>query len=166
VRASDIPAFLSAGLVKEDAMRWVHFPLRDRLEMTTVMVALYGLILAILSVLLRPSLAPRVIGVMMALSYVYGMLHPWIPGRDGLGKGAALALATVFGLWVWSAGWGHLGVADLVSWSLGLGFLAFFVGAEYQGMSPRMRGEQANWTILGAVGVVVLVAYGLIRLLG
>jgi hypothetical protein len=53
----------------------------------------------------------------------------------------------------------------LFTWSLGLGFLAFFIGAEYQGMSPLLRGEQANWSILGLVGLVTLALYGGGRLL-
>jgi hypothetical protein len=47
---------------------------------------------------------------------------------------------------------------------LGLGFLAFFIGGEFQGMSPLMRGEQANWTIEGLVGLGTLAAYGASRL--
>jgi hypothetical protein len=57
-----------------------------------------------------------------------------------------------------------LTMKDLFNWSLGLGFLAFFIGAEFQGMSPLMRGEQANWTIEGIVGLGVLIAYALGRL--
>lgn len=34
MRADDIPAYLDAHRKKSDAMRWVSFPLKDRLEMT------------------------------------------------------------------------------------------------------------------------------------
>ena len=47
----------------------------------------------------------------------------------------------------------------MFGWTLGLGFLAFFVGSEFQGMCPRMRGEQANWLIEGAAGILVLGVY-------
>jgi hypothetical protein len=104
-------------------------------------------------------------GLMISISYFYGIFLPWIPGRDGLGKGAVLALLTLVGLWAWSLGWGQLEPASLFGWSLGLGFLAFFVGAEFQGMSPLMRGEQANWSVEGLVGGATLLVYAAGRLL-
>jgi hypothetical protein len=102
---------------------------------------------------------------MALLGYSYGVFLPWLPGRDGLGKGVALALLTLIGLWAWSFGWGRLASTSLFNWSLGLGFFAFFIGAEFQGMSPTMRGEQANWTIESLIGLAALVVYGVSQLL-
>jgi hypothetical protein len=96
---------------------------------------------------------------------VYGVFQPWLLGRDGLKKGIGLAALTLLGLGAWSWGWGQLSPAALFNWSLGLGVLAFFIGAEFQGMSPLMRGEQANWTIEGLVGLAVLAIYGAGQLL-
>ncbi|MBN1992971.1 MAG: methyltransferase domain-containing protein [Anaerolineae bacterium] len=160
VRAQDIPAYLRAGRKKSETMRHVQFPLKDRLEMTTVMLALYGLVFAVLCLIFWRPYTPVLLGIMAGLSYFYGIFLPWLPGRDGLGKGITLAGLTLLGLWVWSLGWGHLSPAPLFNWSLGLGFLAFFIGGEYQGMSPLMRGEQANWSIEGLVGLATLAAYG------
>ncbi|MFN2151590.1 MAG: hypothetical protein ACK2T5_08345, partial [Anaerolineales bacterium] len=87
-----------------------------------------------------------------------------IPGRDGLVKGITLTAVTLAGLWIWSFGWGHLASQALLHWSLGLGYLAFFIGGEFQGMSPLMRGEQENWTIEGLVGLGTLAVYGASRL--
>ena len=42
--------------------------------------------------------------------------------------------------------------------------MAFFIGGEYQGMSPQMRGEQSNWNIEGLVGISLLIFYGVSRL--
>ena len=70
---------------------------------------------------------------------------------------------TLVGLWAWSFGWGHLAWGPLLNWSLGLGFLSFFIGSEFQGMSPLMRGEQANWTLEGLVGLGTLIVYALLR---
>jgi ubiquinone/menaquinone biosynthesis C-methylase UbiE len=165
IRAGDIPAYLAAGRTKTEAMRHVQFPLKTRLEMTTVMLVLYGLILALLGLIFWRSSTLLILGVMAVISYFYGVFLPWLPGRDGLGKGVTLAVLTLLGLWMWSFGWGHLSLVPLFNWSLGLGFLAFFVGGEFQGMSPLMRGEQANWTIEGLVGLAVLVVYGAGRLL-
>jgi 2-polyprenyl-3-methyl-5-hydroxy-6-metoxy-1,4-benzoquinol methylase len=165
VRARDIPAYLQAGRKKSAPMHQVQFPLRDRLEMTTVMLFLYAFLLLIPILIFWRPYAFLIYGLMIAISYFYGIFLPWIPGRDGLGKGAVLALLTLVGLWAWSLGWGHLEPASLFGWSLGLGFLAFFVGAEFQGMSPLMRGEQANWSVEGLVGLATLATYAAGRFL-
>ncbi|MEJ2352875.1 MAG: hypothetical protein P8Y03_24065 [Anaerolineales bacterium] len=81
-----------------------------------------------------------------------------------LGIACALSILTLIGLWAWSFGSGHFAAQSLLHWSLGLGYLAFFIGAEFQGMSPLMRGEQANWNIEGLVGVSALIIYGVSRL--
>jgi ubiquinone/menaquinone biosynthesis C-methylase UbiE len=165
IRARDVPAYLNAGSKKTDEMRHVQFPLKARLEMTTVVLFLYGIGMAILALIFWRSYTLLLLGLMALLSYIYGIFLPWIPGRDGLAKGAALAALTLVGLLGWSLGWGHLDARALLYWSLGLGYLAFFIGGEFQGMSPRMRGEQGNWGIEGAVGVGVMVIYGISRLL-
>jgi ubiquinone/menaquinone biosynthesis C-methylase UbiE len=164
VRARDIPAYLAAGRKKDETMRHVQFPLKDRLEMTTVMLVLYGIIFTISCLIFWRPYTLTLLGIMAGLSYFYGLFLPWLPGRDGLGKGVTLTALTLLGLWAWSFGWGHLPPASLFNWSLGLGFLAFFIGGEFQGMSPLMRGEQANWSIEGMVGLGTLVAYGAGRL--
>jgi hypothetical protein len=146
-------------------MRYVQFRLKDRLEMTTVMLVLYGIIFIILCLIFWRPYTLTLLGIMAGLSYFYGIFLPWLPGRDGLGKGVTLTVLTLLGLWTWSFGWGHLPPVSLFNWSLGLGFLAFFVGGEFQGMSPLMRGEQANWNIEGLVGLGTLLAYGAGRLI-
>ncbi len=165
VRARDIPAYLQTGRKKSAPMHQVQFPLRDRLEMTTVMLFLYALLILIPILIFWQPYAFLIYGLLASISYFYGIFLPWIPGRDGLGKGAVLALLTLLGLWAWSLGWGNLEPASLFGWSLGLGFLAFFVGAEFQGMSPLMRGEQANWSVEGLVGLATLLTYAAGRLL-
>lgn len=165
VRARDIPAYLQSGRQKSGPMHQVAFPLRDRLEMTTVMLFLYAFLLLIPVLIFWRSSAFLIYGFLIAVSYFYGIFLPWIPGRDGLSKGAVLALLSLVSLWSWSFVWGDLEPASLFGWSLGLGFLAFFVGAEFQGMSPLMRGEQANWSVEGLVGLATLLAYAAGRLL-
>ncbi len=165
VRASDIPAYLKAGRKKNEAMRHAEFPLKARLEMTTVTLIFYAILLIIPFLIFWRPYALLLLGLTAAMAYFYGIFLPWIPGRDGPVKGGVLTALTLAGLVIWSLGWDHLSVTALVNWSLGLGFLAFFVGAEFQGMSPLMRGEQGNWTIEGIVGLGVLIAYGAARLL-
>ena len=158
-RAEDIPAYLFSKRKKTEAMRQVRFPLGDRLEMTTVMLALYGLLLLIPFLIFWPSHLWLLLGITGVLSYFYGIFLPWIPGRDGLEKGVSLSLLALIAFWTYAFGWGSFSLESLFGWSLGLGFLAFFVGAEFQGMSPQMRGEQANWLIEGAAGIIVLLIY-------
>ncbi len=163
IRAEDIPAYLAAGRKKTAEMRHVQFKLKSRLEMTTVMVTFYGIVFALLALIFwRPYLL-LLLGLMVLISYFYGAFLPWIPGRDGPAKGLVLSAITLVGLLVWSFGWGHLALGPLLNWSLGLGFLAFFIGSEFQGMSPLMRGEQANWTLEGLVGLGTLLVYALLR---
>jgi ubiquinone/menaquinone biosynthesis C-methylase UbiE len=165
VRASDIPAYLAAGRKKSQSMRHVRFPLKDRLEMSTAINIFYGIILAVVGLIFWRPHTPTVLAAMAVLGYVYGIFQPWLPGRDGLEKGVGLAVITLLGLWSWAWGWGVVSPAALFNWSLGLGLLAFLIGAEFQGMSPLMRGEQANWTIESLVGLAVLAIYGAGRLL-
>ncbi len=50
--------------------------------------------------------------------------------------------------------WDALPWPRILNWSLGLIGLSVFTAAELQGMSPLMRGEQANWgweLIIGAL---------------
>ena len=165
VRASDVPAYLENGLKKTDEMRHVRFLLRDRLEMTSVMVFFYGFFAILLGLLFWREAVWAVLAVMIVISFVYGLFHPWIPGKDGLEKGISLAALSLLALWSWSFVWGNLPTENLFNWSLALGYLSFFIGAEYQGMSPLLRGEQSNWAIEGLVGIGALLAYGVGRLL-
>jgi 2-polyprenyl-3-methyl-5-hydroxy-6-metoxy-1,4-benzoquinol methylase len=158
-RASDIPAYLMAGRKKTDTMRRVMFPLKNRMEMVTTYIFIYGVGIVLLSLIFWRPYLWLITGIMLLLSYLYGIFLPWIPGRDGIGKGISLVVLTLAGLWGWSYGWGHLAVESLINWSLGLGFLAFFVGAEFQGISPLMRAEQSNMAIEAPVGLATLVAY-------
>ncbi len=165
VRAGDIPLYLSTGRKKTDAMRHVLFPLKDRLEMTTAVLFFYAAILGVAGALFWRPYALTVLALTALISYVYGVFLPWLPGRDGLAKGITLAGLTLLGLWGWSYGWGQLPPLALFNWSLGLGLLAFLVGGEFQGMSPLMRGEQANWSLMSLAGLATLAVYGAGRLL-
>jgi 2-polyprenyl-3-methyl-5-hydroxy-6-metoxy-1,4-benzoquinol methylase len=166
-KATDIPAYLAAKRKKTDAMRWVRFPLKDRLEMVTVTMGFYGLLI-LLPVLIfwRHMFWPVTIS-MVGLSYFYAVLHPWLPGRDGLYKSIPLALIALTGLFIYTTLWHPLPAINLFHWMVGLTGLSVFTGAELQGMSPLMRGEQANWgweaiiaLVLGAIYWLVPMALG------
>jgi len=158
VRAEDIPAFLAARRKKTDAMRWVRFPLKDRLEMVTVTLGFYGLLILLPVLLFWRHLFWPVTASLVSLSYFYAIVHPWLPGRDGLLKSIPLTLITLAGLFAYTTIWNPLPATRLFNWAVGLTGLSVFIAAELQGMSPLMRGEQANW----GWEVVIGVALGLI----
>jgi len=68
VRAEDLPAYLEAGGEKTDAMRRVHFPLRDRLEMAAAWAVPASLVLAAGALLFRPAFAAPLVGLCAGLS--------------------------------------------------------------------------------------------------
>ncbi|MFQ6101323.1 MAG: corrinoid protein-associated methyltransferase CpaM [Anaerolineae bacterium] len=158
-RARDIPAYLAAGRRKSDAMRWLTFPLRERIEMALVTLGFYGLLILVpLAIFWRVMFWP-VTAALLGLSLFYAVVLPWLPGRDGLAKSVPLAALALAGLAIYSALGGHLPPRRLFNWTVGLVGLAVFTGAELQGMSPLMRGEQANWVWEGVIGTVLLAVY-------
>jgi hypothetical protein len=162
VRAEDVPAYLFAGREKTDEMRRVAFPLRRRLEMVTVTLGFYGLlILPPVFALWRHLLWP-VAASLVALSYFHATVLPWLPGRDGLAKSLPLALITLAGYGAYRAAWAPAPPATTFRWAVGLVALSVLVAAEFQGMSPRMRGEQANWYWEAVIGAALAAAFALV----
>jgi ubiquinone/menaquinone biosynthesis C-methylase UbiE len=163
-KARDIPAYLAARRKKTDAMRWVRFPLKDRLEMVTVTLGFYAvLILVPVFVFWRPMFWPVTFSL-LGLSYFYTIVHPWLPGRDGLFKSIPLSLLALAGLFIYTIFWHPLPPVNLFHWMVGLTGLSVFTGAELQGMSPLMRGEQANWGWEAIIAVALGAIYWLVPL--
>ncbi|NOX62253.1 MAG: methyltransferase domain-containing protein [Chloroflexi bacterium] len=164
VRAEDIPAYLAAGRKKTDAMRWVRFPLKDRLEMVTVTLGFYGLLILLpLLIFWRAMFWPVTLSL-VGLSYFYAIALPRLPGRDGLYKSIPLAGFALAGFALYTVFWNPLPPLDLFRWALILTGLSVFTGAELQGMSPLMRGEQANWGWEALIGATLLAIYWLVPL--
>jgi hypothetical protein len=161
VRAEQIPAYLSAKRQKNTAMRWVKFPLKDRLEMVTVTLGFYGLLILLPVALFWRALFWPVTASLVGLSYFYAVVHPWLPGRDGLWKSIPLALIALVGLFAYTALWNPLPTVRLFRWVIGLTWLSVFTAAEMQGMSPLMRGEQANWGWEAVISVALALVYWL-----
>ena len=159
LQARDIPAYLTAGRKKTDAMRWVTFPLRDRLEMVTVTLGFYALLILLPLLIFWPHLFWLVTAALLGLSYFYAIVHPWLPGRDGLQKGIPLTLIALLGLGVYSVVVQPLPPSQLFNWTIALFALSVFTAGELQGMSPLMRGEQANWGWEAAVGLLLVAVY-------
>jgi len=163
-KASDIPEYLDSKRKKTDAMRWVRFPLQDRLEMVTVTLGFYALLILLpVFIFWRPLFWPITFSL-LGLSYFYAVVHPWLPGRDGLYKSIPLTLIALAGLFVYTTLWHPLPAVNLFHWVVGLTGLSVFSGAELQGMSPLMRGEQANWGWEAVIGLILGTAYWLVPL--
>ncbi len=162
VRAIDLPAYIQTGRKKSDDMRHVRFPLRDRLEMLAATMGFYGLMILVPVALIWPSSFWPLLVAMLGLSLFYAITHPWLPGHDGLAKSVPLALIALAGMLIYSWRVDSMALADIFNRLVGLTGLSVFVGAELQGMSPRMRGEQANWGWEAIIAVVLLLAYWLI----
>ena len=163
-RADDIPAYLASKCKKTDEMRLVKFPLKDRLEMATVTMGFYGLLILLPVFIFWRRIFLPVSFSMFGLSYFYAIVHPWLPGRDGLYKSIPLTIISLTGLFAYSALFNPLQAQQLFHWIVGLTGLSVFTAAELQGMSPLMRGEQANWGWEAVIGLVLGAIYWLVPL--
>ncbi len=158
IRAIDLPDYLGRGCEKTDQMRTIDFPWKDRLEMVSATLGLYSLMILIPVAILWGHLFWSVLIALLGLSYFYALALPLIPGRDGLQKSVPLALIALVGMLIYSFLMGDLIPEPLFRRGVGVVALSVFVAAEMQGMSPLMRGEQANW---GWEAVIALVLGGL-----
>jgi ubiquinone/menaquinone biosynthesis C-methylase UbiE len=163
-RAVDVPAYLVGKRKKTDEMRWVKFPLKDRLEMVTVTMGFYGLLILLPVLIFWRNLFWPITFSMVGLSYFYAMVHPWLPGRDGLYKSIPLTIISLAGLFAYSTLVHPLPAQQFFHWMIGLTGLSVFSAAELQGMSPLMRGEQANWGWEAVIGVTLGAIYWLVPL--
>jgi len=162
VRAEDIPDYVVSGGVKTDAMRWVQFPIKDRLEMVTVTLGFYSLLILLPIAIFWRTLFWPILVSLVGLSYFYAVVLPWLPGRDGLAKSVPLTLISLVGLLVYIVFWDPLLGQHIFNWVLGLTALSVFTAAELQGMSPLMRGEQGNWGWEAVIGAALGLTYWLV----
>jgi len=162
VRAEDIPDYVVSGGVKTDAMRWVQFPIKDRLEMVTVTLGFYSLLILLPVAIFWRTLFWPILLSLVGLSYFYAVVLPWLPGRDGLAKSVPLTLISLVGLLVYIVFWDPLLGQHIFNWVLGLTALSVFTAAELQGMSPLMRGEQGNWGWEAVIGAALGLTYWLV----
>jgi SAM-dependent methyltransferase len=164
VKAEDIPPYLAAKGKKTDALRWVRFPLKDRLEMVTVTLGFYGLLILLPVLIFWRHMFLPIAASLLGLSYFYAIVHVWLPGRDGLSKSISLCVIALAGLFATAFTWCPMPPLSLFHWSVGLIGLSVFTAAELQGMSPLMRGEQANWGYELIIGALLAAIYWLVPL--
>jgi hypothetical protein len=139
VYSKDIPAYLAAGQQKDNGTRWVQFPLKTRLEMAIVMWGFWGLVIGLALLLVNRSVFWIGLGSALFYYLLTGAFFPWLPGRDGFRKGvflAILSMTVVLAAGPWLGGWDTLRTLNT---ALGVGALALFAAADYQGGTPHMR---------------------------
>ena len=164
IRADDIPAYLAGRRKKLDEMRRIKFPLKDRLEMVTVTLGFYSLLLLLPVFIFWRSMFWPVTFSLLGLSYFFAFVLPWLPGHDGLYKSIPLTIILLTGLFIYTSFWNPMPIQQLFHWLIGLTGLSVFISAEFQGMSPLMRGEQANWSREAIIGLVLGAIYWLVPL--
>ena len=164
IRADDIPTYLAGRRKKSDEMRWIKFPLKDRLEMVTVTLGFYSLLLLLPVFTFWRSMFWPVTFSLLGISYFYAIVLSWLPGHDGLYKSIPLTIISLAGLFVYTSLWNPMPVQQLFHWIVGLTGLSVFTSAEFQGMSPLMRGEQANWGRETIIGLALGAIYWLVPL--
>ena len=165
VFARDIPAYLEGGRKKTDAIRWVSFPIKDRLEMLSVTLGFYGLLILIPVAIFWRDGFWAVMMALVGLGLFYAITLPWLPGRDGLEKSIPLTIIALLGMLIYTVLLDPVPAADVFNRILGITALSVFTAAELQGMSPLMRGEQANWIPEALVGSVLIASYFLVPIL-
>jgi ubiquinone/menaquinone biosynthesis C-methylase UbiE len=155
IRAGDISTYLENGFKKTDGMRTVVFPILDRLEMVSATLGLYGLMIMVPVLVFWRHFFWPVLIALLGLSYFFALALPLIPGKDGLVKSIPLAIIATAGMIAYTSLTGSMDPLLLFRRGVGMVALSVFVAAEMQGMSPLMRGEQANWGWEVVIAVVL-----------
>lgn len=189
VRATDLPAYLDAGMKATPEMRRVTFPALERAKLTGVELSmLWGkegaigaavLVTAIVAAtLLRPEFVlPLVMlgaGIVLGLvggAVVTPVLLPWLPGRAFSAKGAiagVLVLLPALG-WLIAAGstplwvWGVLAAGAAVASFMAMNFTGSSTYTSPSGVEKEMR-RAIPFQLAGAVGGLVAFVVGLVMI--
>lgn len=156
VRASDIPAFLEAGMQATGEMRRVSFDLAERAVLIPVEIvtsAKYALPAALFFFLLpgiggggyslsrAASVGTFSVGVFF-WAFIGGavlapLFLPWLPGRSFSFKGAFLGviLSGIYALFAWGVPGSYLHLATMVSWLLVIPAVTSFLSMNFTGSS-------------------------------
>ena len=156
VHASDVPAFLAAGFKSSD-MRFVRFPLWDRLALVPVELVQWAknvLIVAFCLLLLAGlgsdeysldrvmsvgvASAVLLLAIVMAAVVLGPALLPWLPGRAFSSKGLCLGCGMLLVMpWAWLiVPTGVLSSLDLAAWCIAIPAAASFITMNFTGATP------------------------------
>jgi len=188
VRASDLKAFLSAGMVATEAMRTVTFSVFDRLALTPmeVVATLKPLLIAlgVLFVLNAVGLGHygridliALLGAILAGCVVTPILLPWIPGRAFSFKGFLLGLVWAVAMnalqgfpaapgYGWLKAIAYFLVIPAVSAFCAMNFTGSSTYTSLSGVDKEMRIVLPATLLSAAAGVVLLLVNDFIRVFG
>jgi ubiquinone/menaquinone biosynthesis C-methylase UbiE len=157
--AEDIPAYLERGQRKTDEMRLVRFPLLARLEMAIAIWQLWAVLLAVVLAIVRPTLLLPALLLFLGMMLFQGAVWPLWPTRNGFLQGIGLAIISVAAWTGWSA-IVYLSPRSFFNWSLALAATGLFVGSDFQGAVPFMRGGEVEhlWKLV-PIGLLLLALY-------
>jgi hypothetical protein len=155
VRAADLPAFIAAGCVADDAMRQVTFSMGDRMVLVPVEMALarkplqWTLLVAFLLSGIGPwffsfsmawdrgllAAAASAAGILAGCVAV-PLLLPWIPGRAFAFKGALAGLFTGFVVVILAAASPYVSLLSTVSLLTLAMTVASYLAMNFTGTTP------------------------------
>lgn len=174
VRASDIKAFINAGMRADEEMRTVTFPLKERLKLTPVDFFYGGYYMLLVPALffILSGLSPHGFSVNLAVNqgwkaivnlfsgYFTGCLLtpallPWIPLRRFALKGLLLGL--LISLILLFSGMLGTNILEIGSWVLMISGLSSFMAMNFTGSSTftSLSGVQKEMKILFPVQMVL-----------
>jgi hypothetical protein len=188
VRACDLKAFLSAGMVATEDMRTVKFPIFDRLVLTPMevvaalkpMVIVFGILFTLNVIGLghygRVDFV-ALLGAIVAGSVVTPVLLPWIPGRAFSVKGGLIGLIWAITVNVWQGfphtpdyGWLKAVAYFLVIPALSAFYAMNFTGSStytsLSGVDKEMKIALPAMLLSTGVGVVMFLVNDFIRAFG
>jgi hypothetical protein len=153
VQASDLPAFLDAGLKATPAMRTKDFPAAERLVLVPVeMVSAFKIGIIALALLFLFSLALSMASFATAFSYGFNallalllgiiagaflmpLLLPWLPGRSFSVKGLLTGAAGAALFFVLRGNGAHAGTLEISAWLLMIPALSTYLAMNFTGSS-------------------------------
>lgn len=188
VRASDIPAFLAAGMQATPKMRTVKFTTWDRLVLTPMeLVAAIkpsAIALGILFILNAVGLGHyglvdlyALLGALFAGCVLTPVLLPWIPGRAFAFKGALLGLLWAAGVnlihgfpampeYGWMKAAAFMLILPALSAFCAMNFTGSSTYTSLSGVDKEMKIALPAMLISGGVGIVLMLVGDFIRVFG
>jgi NAD-dependent dihydropyrimidine dehydrogenase PreA subunit len=142
--ATDIPAYIKAGLGKTDEMRRAKFPLVARLEMAVMWAGLLSAVavipLAIVNWRMLPGALAMIWGFALFLFVFFDQVLRFVPGPVGLVKTLVLGLLGAGGVVAYGLTIGDWSTGSIIGWSLAILGVAVILGFDLDGTSPLQAG--------------------------
>ena len=113
-------------------MKRVDWGLAKRLEVTWFFALMNAAVVALPLAVFHELYSPLVVAAVAAISFLVGVLFPWLPTRVHAVKGLAAAAITAVPLILYKW-WGGAGGRALAAWAVFLAFAGILLGLEFSG---------------------------------